>query len=153
LLRLVGRLLRGKAGLIIRGIIAEGQSDPETIHAFMAGFVTPRRAEVRSILARGVASGELRADLDFEMVLASLFGPLHLRLLLNEHVDDAWIDRLSNFVLAGCMAGADERPCRSRQVLRRTSVERRLSGDGAWSEQSGAATNCEFFCEGESEQG
>ncbi len=110
LLRLVGRLLRGKAGLIIRGIIAEGQSDPETIHAFMAGFVTPRRAEVRSILARGVASGELRADLDFEMVLASLFGPLHLRLLLNEHVDDAWIDRLSNFVLAGCMAGGGRAP-------------------------------------------
>jgi AcrR family transcriptional regulator len=109
LLRLVGRLLRGKAGLIIRGIIAEGQSDPETINAFMAGFVTPRRTEVRAILARGIASGELRGNLDVEMVLASLFGPLHLRLLLNENVDDAWIDRLSNFVLAGCMTSDGRR--------------------------------------------
>jgi AcrR family transcriptional regulator len=104
LLRLFGRLLRGKAGRIIRGIIAEGQSDPETIKAFLVGFVTPRRAEVRAILARGVASGELRADLDVEMVLASLFGSLQMRMLMNENVDDTWVDRLSKFVLAGCMA-------------------------------------------------
>ena|ERR1700733_11407631 len=104
LLRLFGRLLRGKAGRIIRGIIAEGQSDPETIKAFLVGFVTPRRAEVRAILARGVASGELRADLDVEMVLASLFGSLQMRMLMNENVDDSWVDRLSKFVLGGCMA-------------------------------------------------
>lgn len=104
LLRLFARVLRGKGGRIIRGIIAEGQSDPETINAFMAGFVTPRRAEVRAILDRGIASGELRADLDVEVVLSSLFGPLHLRMLLNEGVDDAWVDRLSNFVLAACAA-------------------------------------------------
>jgi len=106
LLRLVARLLRGKAGRIIRGIIAEGQSDPETINAFMAGYITPRRTEVRAILARGIASGELRDNLDVEVVLASLFGPLHLRMLLNEGLDDAWVDRLSNFVLAGCLAPA-----------------------------------------------
>ena len=100
----VRTLLRGKAGRIIRGIIAEGQSDPETIKAFLVGFVMPRRAEVRAILARGVASGELRADLDVEMVLASLFGSLQMRMLMNENVDDSWVDRLSKFVLAGCMA-------------------------------------------------
>jgi AcrR family transcriptional regulator len=104
LLRLFGRLLRGKAGRIISGIIAEGQSDPETIKAFLVGFVMPRRAEVRAILARGVASGELRADVDAEMVLASLFGSLQMRMLMNENVDDSWVDRLSKFVLAGCMA-------------------------------------------------
>ena len=103
-MRLFARLLRGKPGRIIRGIIAEGQSDPDTIDAFMTGFVTPRRAEVRAIVERGIAAGELRADLDIEMVLYSLFGPLHLRMLLNEGADDAWVDRLSNFVLAGCVA-------------------------------------------------
>ena len=108
LLRLFGRLLRGKAGRIIRGIIAEGQSDPETIKAFLVGFVTPRRAEVRAILARGVASGELRADLDVEMVLASLFGSLQMRMLMNENVDDTWVDRLSKFVL-GRMHGRPRR--------------------------------------------
>jgi AcrR family transcriptional regulator len=103
-LRSFARLVRGKAGRIIRCIIAEGQSDPETIDAFMTGFVTRRRAEMRAILERGIASGELRAGLDIEIVLYNLFGPLYLRMLLNEGLDDAWVDRLSSFVLAGCVA-------------------------------------------------
>lgn len=103
LLRLFARLLRGKAGRIIRGIIAEGQSDPDTISAFMTSFVTPRRAEARAIVERGIAKGELRADLDVEMVLYDLFGPLYLRMLLNEGLDDTWVDRLADFVLAGCL--------------------------------------------------
>jgi hypothetical protein len=59
------------------------------------------------VLERGIARGELRADLDVEMVLYSLFGPLHVRALLNEGLDDAWVDRLSGFVLAGCLARGD----------------------------------------------
>jgi AcrR family transcriptional regulator len=104
LMRSFARLLRGEVGRIIRCIIASGQSDPETIDAFVTGYVTPRRAEVRAILERGIASGELRADLDVEMVNYSLFGPAYLRMLLNEGVDEAWMDRLSGFVLAGCLA-------------------------------------------------
>ena len=103
-LRRFARLVRGKAGRIIRCIIAEGQGDPETIEAFLTGFVMPRRAEVRAVIARGIASGELRRDLDVEITCSGLFGPLYLRMLLNEGVDDAWVDRLSGFVLAGCLA-------------------------------------------------
>jgi AcrR family transcriptional regulator len=103
-LRLVGRLMRGSAGRIIRCIIAEGQSDPETIDAFMHGFVVRRRAEISAIVERGIAAGELRADLDIEMFLYSLIAPLYVRVLLNEDLDDAWVDRLSGFVLKGCLA-------------------------------------------------
>jgi AcrR family transcriptional regulator len=110
MLRSFARLLRGKAGRIIRCVIAEGQSDPETIHAFVTGFVTPRRTEIRAILERGIAAGELRADLDIEIVLSSLFGPLHMRMLLNEGLDDAWVDRLSSFALAGCRARDADHP-------------------------------------------
>ena len=105
MLRRFAWLLGGKAGRIIRSIIAEGQSHPETIEAFVTGFVTPRRAECRAIIQHGIESGELRADLDIEVVLASLFGPLHMRMLLNEGLDDAWVDRLSRFVLTSCLAG------------------------------------------------
>jgi AcrR family transcriptional regulator len=109
LLSLFARLLRGKAGRIIRGIIAEGQSDPNTIEAFMTGFVAPRRAEGRTIVERGIATGELRADLDVEMVLYSMFGPAYLRMLLNEGLEDTWVDRLSTFVLAGCLSQGSDR--------------------------------------------
>lgn len=104
MLRRFARLLGGTAGRIIRSIIAEGQSHPETIEAFVTGFVTPRRAECRAIIQCGIESGELRPDLDIEIVLSSLFGPLHLRMLLNEGLDDTWVDRLSSFVLTSCVA-------------------------------------------------
>jgi AcrR family transcriptional regulator len=99
-----GRIMGGVPGRIIRGIVAEGQSDPETIEAFKDGYVRPRRAELRALLERGIASGELRADLDVEMVCYDLFGPMYLRMLLNEVLDEAWVDRLADSVLAGCVA-------------------------------------------------
>jgi AcrR family transcriptional regulator len=104
LLHAFARLQYGPAGRIVRGIIAEGQSDPETIEAFKANFVAPRRAELRALVERGIASGELRADLDIEMVSYALFGPLYQRMLLNEGLDEAWVDRLANSFLAGCTA-------------------------------------------------
>ncbi len=104
MLRSAARIMGGVPGRIIRGIIAEGQSDPETIEAFKEGYVRPRRAEIRALLERGMASGELRADLDVEMVSYGLFGPLYLRMLLNEPLDEDWVSRLAQNVLAGCIA-------------------------------------------------
>ncbi len=101
-LRSVARIMGGVPGRIIRGIVAEGQSDPETIKAFTEGYVKPRRAELRALLERCIATGELRPDLDVEMVSYGLFGPLYLRMLLNEGLDEAWVDRLANHVLDGC---------------------------------------------------
>jgi AcrR family transcriptional regulator len=102
-LRAFARIMGGTPGRIIRGIVAEGQSDPETIEAFKQGYVWPRRTEIRALLERGVANGEFRADLDIEMVSYGLFGPMYLRMLLNEGLDEAWADRLATAALAGCV--------------------------------------------------
>ena len=104
MLHAFARMMAGTPGRIIRGIVAEGQSDPETIEAFKEGYVKPRRADLRALLERGMASGELRADLDVEMVSYGLFGPLYLRMLLNETIDAAWVDRLAASALTGCVA-------------------------------------------------
>ena len=105
LLRSFARMLGGKPGRIIRGIIAEGQSDPETIGASWPDL--SRRVAPRAVpfCLAALPPANCEADLDMEMVLASLFSPLYVRMLLNESLDDAWIDRLSaGFVLAGCLA-------------------------------------------------
>jgi AcrR family transcriptional regulator len=102
--RLFARLLRGTGGRITRGIIAEGQSDPETMNAFVAGFVEPRRAAARAILRRGIESGELRSDLDIDLAISGLFGPLCMRMLLNEGLDDSWVDRLVDSVILRSLA-------------------------------------------------
>lgn len=96
------KLLRGAPGRIMAGIVAEGQSDPETLAAFTEHYLKPRRREARALLQRGVDSGELRPDLDIAVVQSALYAPLHLRHLLHEPVDEDWIDRLANSVLQGC---------------------------------------------------
>ncbi|MCW3473037.1 TetR/AcrR family transcriptional regulator [Limobrevibacterium gyesilva] len=103
-LRLCAKLLRGRAGRIICGVIVEGQTDPETIAAFIEGYLQPRRREARAILQRGIDSGEMRPDLDMSALLSALYSPMHLRLLLGEPIDDAWVDSLADTVLQGCLA-------------------------------------------------
>ncbi len=109
---LVARMLGGPAGPIVRSIIAEAQSDPETAQAFLDGYVTIRRQEVAALLRRGIESGELPADLDMDAAADVLYGPLYHRLLLRiGPLDDAWVDRVSEIALNGCRAmGSDARP-------------------------------------------
>jgi hypothetical protein len=45
----------------------------------------PRRELMRSVLQRGVESGELRSDLDIEMMCALLVGPMVAQSVLNWH--------------------------------------------------------------------
>jgi hypothetical protein len=47
--------------------------------------VEPRREVMRSVLRRGIESGELRADLDVELTVAMLTGPILMQKLLRWH--------------------------------------------------------------------
>ena len=101
-IRLVARAFRGPSGRTLAGIIAAMQSDPETARAFIAGFVEPRRGAARQAVQRGIASGELRADLDLEATLDCLYGPLYHRLLVGHRgLDDGAVDALVDVVLDG----------------------------------------------------
>jgi AcrR family transcriptional regulator len=61
----------------------EGRRYPRLMAAYLATVVTPRRELVRSVLRRGVATGELRENTDIEAaaflldgaVLQSMYGP------------------------------------------------------------------------------
>jgi AcrR family transcriptional regulator len=101
--RLFARLLQGPAGLILRSIIAEAQSDPETADAFHSGYVSRRRQELSALLQEGIARGELAADLDIEAAGDAIYGPLYHRLLIRTGaIDDRWVDHVSEIALRGC---------------------------------------------------
>ncbi|MEV6927883.1 TetR/AcrR family transcriptional regulator [Dactylosporangium sp. NPDC051485] len=71
------------------------------------GVVEPRRELMRVVLRRGIASGELRADLDVEMCLLVLSGPSLAQNMLrwNPNVpDDNFAESLVDFVLRGAHA-------------------------------------------------
>ncbi|GAA2370489.1 TetR/AcrR family transcriptional regulator [Dactylosporangium salmoneum] len=77
------------------------------MHRVYQGVAEPRRELMRSVLRRGIASGELRADLDVEMSVLVLSGPTLAQNMLrwNPNVpDDNFAESLVDFVLRGAHA-------------------------------------------------
>jgi AcrR family transcriptional regulator len=56
--------------------------DVELARSVREGLLAQRRAALRAVLERGVERGELRADIDLELALDVLGGPLFYRLLI-----------------------------------------------------------------------
>lgn len=78
---LLARAYKGKMGKVLREIIAIGQTNDETRKLLVSGYLNPRRSEVKEILQRGIELGELRKDLDLDVVVDAIYGPLFHRLL------------------------------------------------------------------------
>ena len=72
---------RGGATLMPR-LLGEAVNDPELFAIFRANLVEPRRAALRTVLGRAVARGEIRGDIDLELILDLFAGPAVYRLLI-----------------------------------------------------------------------
>jgi hypothetical protein len=60
---------------------------------------------VREILERGIQSGELHTDLDLDLVLDLIYGPMWYRLLTAyAPLDDNFVVELVNWLMAGLRA-------------------------------------------------
>jgi len=96
------KIFRGPRGRIVSAILAAGQSDKELIASFRERFLWPRRREAYQTLRRGIRRGELRRDIDPDLVLDSLYGPIYMRFLIqHDRLTPAFVDRLCALVLGG----------------------------------------------------
>jgi AcrR family transcriptional regulator len=94
------RILRSRRGHILSVILGAGQSDPTLIHAFRERFLKPRRAEAYTTLGRGIERGELPADLDLDLVLDALYGPIYMRFLIgHDSLSPEFVDELCEMML------------------------------------------------------
>ncbi|OLB65813.1 MAG: TetR family transcriptional regulator [Actinobacteria bacterium 13_2_20CM_2_72_6] len=75
LLRPIAAPADTRAGKIMPCLLSAMHRSPSLSKCFQK-ITEPRRELMRQVLARGVAAGELRADLDFELVTVMLVGPL-----------------------------------------------------------------------------
>jgi len=123
-----GRLLtRGPGHHVLPAIIAEMQSDPAIAEAFRATLVEVRRAQVRALLARGVARGTLRPDLDPEIFVDLLIGSVWYRMLLGRPLDDGFYRDMVRAALLGMRAadaGAGATATAGARVSRTSSRRR-----------------------------
>jgi AcrR family transcriptional regulator len=76
--------------------------DAGLARAVREGFLAARRAALGAVLARGVERGDLRADLDVELALDVLGGPLFYRLLVTGGpIDRQLADGVVELILRG----------------------------------------------------
>jgi AcrR family transcriptional regulator len=105
-MRLAARYFRGRRGQILRALIGRAQMDATLHKALIEQWLLARRQMSREFVRQGIASGELRTDLDPDIVLDALYGPLYHRLLLAYDSDggdlsDKYVDALIDIVFSG----------------------------------------------------
>ena len=74
--------LNGLFGKVMADLIAEGQSDPSILKELYEGHIKLRRESTVADIERGKANGEFAADIDPELLIDSMFGPIYYRMLL-----------------------------------------------------------------------
>ncbi|MCB9990791.1 MAG: TetR/AcrR family transcriptional regulator [Rhodospirillales bacterium] len=79
------RQLRGQNGRIIAGIIAESQGSPDVLDLLYEKFLKDRISPLYEKIEAGKANGEFNPELNTEIALDMLVGPLFLRVLSGEH--------------------------------------------------------------------
>jgi AcrR family transcriptional regulator len=98
-------IYRGRAGPLLRELIALGQEDLETGRVLRTDFVAPRYGEAIRLLERAQDAGELAQDVDIEVLADALWGPIFHRVLVRRMpIDRAYVDRLLGLVLGRAAA-------------------------------------------------
>lgn len=77
----VREIRRQPFGRVIAALVTEAHSDPQFADAYRTHFVEPRREAMRAAFARAAERGEVPADLDVEVAVDLIYGPLYHRLL------------------------------------------------------------------------
>ncbi|WP_422752337.1 TetR/AcrR family transcriptional regulator [Micromonospora sp. WMMD708] len=102
----VGHNIDPRAERIMPCLVPEVNRSPDHFQLYQ-NIIEPRRKIMREVLRRGVAAGELRADLDIEVAMALLTGPMLIQRLLRWHpeLDDRLLpEKVVDGVLDGLRA-------------------------------------------------
>ena len=86
----------------MKGLVSQIATDPELSRVYRERVVEPRREQLRPVIERGIARGDLRPDTDVALVHELLLGPVFYRLLLSGGSLDRKLSmRLADVVLDG----------------------------------------------------
>jgi AcrR family transcriptional regulator len=73
---------RSGAATLMPRLLGDVADDPELRAIFYDNLVEPRRAQMRTVLRRAVERGEIRDDVDVELMIDLFAGPVIYRLLI-----------------------------------------------------------------------
>jgi AcrR family transcriptional regulator len=96
------RAFNGMFGKVFADLIAEGQNDPRLLGELYERHLGPRREALQAEIERGKQSGEFYADVDAELLVDSLIGPVYYRLLMKSApLTEAYVDQLIAQLMQG----------------------------------------------------
>jgi AcrR family transcriptional regulator len=102
------------AGRLMPNLVGAMAQKPELARAVRESFLTGRRAALAAVLERGVERGDLRPDLDVELALDVLGGPLFYRLLITGGpLDEQLAEGVADLIVRGF---ALETPSRAKST-------------------------------------
>jgi AcrR family transcriptional regulator len=103
LMREAVELYRGSMpGRLMPNLVSAMAQRPELARAVRDGFLARRRAALADVIRRGIERGDLRPDLDLELALDVLGGPLFYRLLITGGpIDEALAENVAELILRG----------------------------------------------------
>lgn len=88
-------------GPVIRALLSQIAVNPRLGDPFRATVIQARRAEIERVIARGVARGDLRPDVDAQLATELLVGPVYFRLMFGGELTREFADRVVDSVLRG----------------------------------------------------
>jgi len=101
---------RGLFGKVMAELIAEGQSDPAILRELYERHIQGRRSATIADIERGKASGEFKADVDAEVLVDEIIGPIYYRQLLRfAPLSEEYGDKLVDQVLRGLRSEMSDR--------------------------------------------
>lgn len=107
-LRRLGQSFDGKAGKVLASFLGGGQCEVGAAALFRERFLGPRRDKGRMALQKGIATGEIRPDIDIDAALDALISPFFFRLLLRSGpTDAAFADRIADTVIKGIATSSE----------------------------------------------
>jgi AcrR family transcriptional regulator len=88
-------------GPVIRALLSQIATDAALGDPFRTTVVSARRLEVARVIARGIARGDLRPNVDVELATELLVGPVYFRLMFGGELTLDFAERVVDAVLQG----------------------------------------------------
>lgn len=103
-------LTQTKAGRVLPRMVGEFATGSPVGRAFMARVLLPRMADVQQVLERAKQRGDLREDLDLDLALPQIMGPILFLYLLGKlhDLDAEFPERFTRHVLDGMASPATQ---------------------------------------------
>jgi AcrR family transcriptional regulator len=97
----IGRLTESDFGPVVRAMLCEIAANPSVGDRFRAVVVQTRRDEVRHVIGRGIARGDLPASTDPDIAAELLIGPICFRLVFGGSLDREFGEKVVDALLWG----------------------------------------------------